>query len=52
MTEMKVHQIQIDFHVTEKISRFVYVYIIEADSLYLIDSGVFGCEKQMSLLIF
>lgn len=44
---MKVHQIKIDFHVTEQISRFVYVYILEADSLYLIDSGVFGCEKQI-----
>ena len=48
MTEMKVHQIKIDFHVTEQISRFVYVYILEADSLYLIDSGVFGCEKLIS----
>ena len=47
MMEMKVHQIKIDFHVTEQISRFVYVYILEADSLYLIDSGVFGCEKQI-----
>ena len=44
---MKVHQIKIDFHVTEQVSRFVYVYILEADSLYLIDSGVFGCEKQI-----
>ena len=44
---MKVHQIKIDFHVTEQISRFVYVYILEADSLYLIDSGVFGCGKQI-----
>ena len=44
---MKVHQIKIDFNVTEQISRFVYVYILEADSLYLIDSGVFGCEKQI-----
>ena len=44
---MKVHQIKIDFRVTEQVSRFVYVYILEADSLYLIDSGVFGCEKQI-----
>lgn len=44
---MKVHQIKIDFNVTEQISRFVYVYVIEADSLYLIDSGVFGAEKQI-----
>ncbi len=44
---MKVHQIKIDFNISEQIIRFVYVYIIEADSLYLIDSGVFGCEKQI-----
>ncbi len=44
---MKVHQIKIDFHVTEQVSRFVYVYILEAGSLYLIDSGVSGCEKQI-----
>lgn len=44
---MKVHQLRIDFHVTREISRFVYVYILEGDALYLIDSGVFGCEKQI-----
>ena len=44
---MRVHQIKIDFHVTEQISRFVYVYVLEADSLYLIDAGVYGCEKQI-----
>ena len=44
----KVHQIKIDFHVTEQIARFVYVYIIEAEHLYLIDSGVFGCETQIA----
>ena len=31
---MKVHQIKIDFNVTEQIKRFVYVYILEAESLY------------------
>lgn len=36
---MKVHQIKIDFNVTEQIKRFVYVYILEAESLYLIDSA-------------
>ena len=44
---MKIHQVKIDFNVTVEITRFVYVYIIEAESLYLIDSGVFGCEKQI-----
>ena len=43
-----IHQIKIDFHVTEQIARFVYVYIIEAEHLYLIDSGVFGCETQIA----
>ena len=44
---MKVHQIKIDFNVTEQIKRFVYVYIIEAQHCYLIDSRVYGCEKQI-----
>lgn len=43
----KVHQIKIDFNVTEQIKRFVYVYVIEARYCYLIDSGVYGCEKQI-----
>lgn len=47
MSKMNIHQIRIDFHVTEQIRRFVYVYVIEAESLYLIDSGVFGSEKQI-----
>ena len=29
MSKYTVHQIKIDFHVTEQICRFVYVYIIE-----------------------
>ncbi|MBQ5346488.1 MAG: MBL fold metallo-hydrolase [Ruminococcus sp.] len=44
---MKVHQLKIDFSVTERVKRFVYVYIIEAENCYLIDSGVFGCENQI-----
>ncbi len=44
---MKVHQIKIDFHVTKEIKRYVYVYIVEAKYLYLIDSGVYGCERQI-----
>ena len=47
MSKFEVHQIRINFHVTEQIKRFVYVYIIESDFLYMIDSGVFGCEKQI-----
>ena len=44
---IKAHQIQIDFNVTETIKRFVYVYLIEAENCYLIDSGVYGCESQI-----
>ena len=29
---MKIHQVKIDFNVTVEITRFVYVYIIEAES--------------------
>ncbi|MGN1187415.1 MAG: MBL fold metallo-hydrolase [Lachnospiraceae bacterium] len=41
---MKVHQIRIDFNVTEEIKRYVYVYLIEGENCYLIDSGVAGCQ--------
>ena len=44
---MIVHQVKIDFRITEEISRFVYAYILEGNSLYLIDSVVFGCEKTI-----
>ena len=39
---MKIHQIKIDFNVTDKIKRYVYVYIVEGEQCYLIDSGVAG----------
>lgn len=42
---MKIHQLKIDFNVTDTIKRFVYVYIIESDYLYLIDSVVYGSES-------
>lgn len=47
MKEFQVHQLKINFQVTEQIKRYVYVYIIEAEQLYMIDSGVYGCEKQI-----
>lgn len=47
MGKAKVHQIRIDFHVTPEIKRYVYVYLIEAQHCYLVDSGVYGCEKQI-----
>ena len=40
MAYKKIHQIRIDFNVTEKIMRYVYVYIIEAGDCYMIHSGV------------
>ncbi|MDO5147570.1 MAG: MBL fold metallo-hydrolase [Eubacteriales bacterium] len=44
---ISIHQIKIDFNVTDQIKRFVYVYIIEAQHCYLVDSGVYGCERQI-----
>ncbi len=44
---MKIHQLKIDFNVTERVRRFVYVYIIESENCYLIESGVYGCEKRI-----
>ena len=48
MAYKKIHQIRIDFNVTEEIKRYVFVYIIEAGNCYMIDSGVYGCEKQIA----
>lgn len=47
MGNAKIHQIRIDFQVTPEIERYVYVYLIEAKNCYLVDSGVYGCEKQI-----
>ena len=44
---MRVHQIRVDFAVTEQVKRYVFVYLIEAKSCYLIDSGVYGSEEQI-----
>ena len=44
---MNIHPLKIDFHVTEAIRRFVYVYLIEAEHCWLVDSGVHGCESQI-----
>ncbi|MGN0813062.1 MAG: MBL fold metallo-hydrolase [Candidatus Coproplasma sp.] len=41
----KIHQIKIDFNVTPEIKRYVYVYLIEGKSCWLVDSGVDGTEK-------
>ena len=44
---MKVHQLKVDFNVTENIKRFVYVYIIEAEHCYMIDSGVSAVKSRL-----
>lgn len=43
-----VHQIRIDFSVTEQVKRYVYVYLITGKHCYLVDSGVAGCEQIIS----
>lgn len=43
----RIHQLKIDFQVTPEIKRYVYVYLIEGDFCYLIDSGVCGTEEVL-----
>lgn len=40
-----IHQIKIEFHVTEEIKRYVYLYLITGKYCYLIDTGVAGSER-------
>lgn len=40
-----IHRIRIDFEITDKMKRFVYIYLITGKSCYLIDTGVAGSEK-------
>lgn len=42
-----VHQIRVDFQVTDEVRRFVYIYLITGKFCYLIDSGVSGSEKMI-----
>lgn len=44
----KIHQIKIHFNVTPEIKRYVYAYLIEGRSCWLIDSGVDGTEKLLT----
>lgn len=44
----KIHQIKIDFQVTDQIKRYVFVYLITGKYCYLIDAGVAGCEKVIA----
>lgn len=40
-----VHQIKVNFRVTEQVCRYVYIYLIEGKYCYLIDTGVYGSEE-------
>lgn len=40
-----IHQIKIEFEITEKIKRYVFIYLITGRDCYLIDSGVAGSKK-------
>ncbi|MGN0158943.1 MAG: MBL fold metallo-hydrolase [Brotaphodocola sp.] len=42
-----VHQIKIEFEVTETVKRYVYLYLIVGKKCYLIDAGVAGCKKTI-----
>lgn len=43
-----IHQIKVEFQVTEEISRYVYVYLIEGRDCYLVDAGVAGSEQKIA----
>ena len=43
-TNTILKRIRIDFNVTEKIQRFVYLYVIVSKDIHLIDTGVAGTE--------
>lgn len=40
----QVHQIRIDFQVTETVRRYVYIYLITGEFCYLVDTGVAGSD--------
>jgi glyoxylase-like metal-dependent hydrolase (beta-lactamase superfamily II) len=43
-----LHRIKCVFQVTDTLERFVYLYLIEAKGIHIIDTGVDGAEKQIS----
>lgn len=43
-----IHQIRIDFQVTETVSRYVFIYLITGKNCYLIDTGTAGSEHQIA----
>ena len=44
-----VHQIRIDFNVTEDVKRYVYVYLLTGSSCFLIDAGVAVSYTHLTL---
>ena len=42
-----VHQIKIEFQVTETVKRYVYSYLIIGKKCYLVDAGVVGCKETI-----
>lgn len=45
--EIKVHQIQMNYKISEDKKRFVNIYLITGEKCYLIDAGVFGAETAV-----
>lgn len=43
-----VYQIRMDFFVTERVKRYVYMYLITGRDCYLIDCGTAGSEKVIA----
>lgn len=41
----RIHQLKIDFQVTPTVKRYVYLYVIEGRSCWLVDCGVDGAEQ-------
>jgi len=50
-----IHPIKINFGIpispTENVERFVFVYVIDGEKLFLIDTGVAGAEKDISIVL-
>lgn len=42
-----VHQIRIDFNVTEDVKRYVYVYLLTGKDCFLIDAGTAGAGREI-----
>ena len=45
-----VHQIRIDFNVTEDVKRYVYVYLLTGSSCFLIDAGLQAPAGRLKII--